>query len=382
MLKITIQSENQTFGEVVLGIKGDLNSSTALDLYDTVRVLEGNGFSKFVLNCNELNSISSAGISILIRIRKKFKEQNYALVFIHLNDEIMNLFYFFGFNKTFLIVKDIESAEKLLESLYFYKSGETTEITLSTNRIGVFDKIDSEIENKSLEGQDNKQIDKQENLSIPKYYKINEVVNESNVPEDDHLTEEMEAIDSVSEDEIQEVVSVPIVDQQSRIQDVEDEDEILESLPLDREVLSDSPIPVSKIMDSVPEHPILREEDMWDTEVDLIGEDNDLEEEIEGSEDLEELLKKSKDFEEESIGFSIPLVTKRFEDDIETLKIGIVEEEFDPENRVSFVELVINCTNCGTRIRIIKQGKQKCPTCSSRFLLRQSGSISTIEKLK
>jgi anti-sigma B factor antagonist len=47
----------------------------------------------------------------------------------------------------------------------------------------------------------------------------------------------------------------------------------------------------------------------------------------------------------------------------------------------NFTVLVVNCGNCGTKIRIRKQGKQQCPKCEYRFLLRQSGSISTIERL-
>ena len=46
-----------------------------------------------------------------------------------------------------------------------------------------------------------------------------------------------------------------------------------------------------------------------------------------------------------------------------------------------FTVLVVNCGNCGTKIRIRKQGKQQCPNCKYKFLLRQSGSISTIERL-
>jgi len=47
----------------------------------------------------------------------------------------------------------------------------------------------------------------------------------------------------------------------------------------------------------------------------------------------------------------------------------------------NFTVLVVNCGNCGSKIRIRKQGKQQCPKCGYKFLLRQSGSISTIERL-
>lgn len=50
-------------------------------------------------------------------------------------------------------------------------------------------------------------------------------------------------------------------------------------------------------------------------------------------------------------------------------------------NDTNFTVLVVNCGNCGSKIRIRKQGKQQCPKCGYKFLLRQSGSISTIERL-
>ena len=58
----------------------------------------------------------------------------------------------------------------------------------------------------------------------------------------------------------------------------------------------------------------------------------------------------------------------------------IIEEEIRGYQE-KFTELLINCGNCNTKIKIKKQGRQKCPTCGAKFLLRQSGSISTIEKL-
>jgi anti-sigma B factor antagonist len=47
----------------------------------------------------------------------------------------------------------------------------------------------------------------------------------------------------------------------------------------------------------------------------------------------------------------------------------------------NFTILFVNCGSCGAKIRIKQQGFQKCPKCFYKFILRQSGSISTIEKI-
>lgn len=80
-----------------------------------------------------------------------------------------------------------------------------------------------------------------------------------------------------------------------------------------------------------------------------------------------------------SAGFSIPFITKNTDIQNEEIQDSILEDSSQKNEK--FTQLVINCGTCGTRIRIKGQGRQKCPTCFSRFLLRQSGSISSIEKL-
>jgi anti-anti-sigma factor len=47
----------------------------------------------------------------------------------------------------------------------------------------------------------------------------------------------------------------------------------------------------------------------------------------------------------------------------------------------NFTVLFVNCGSCGAKIRIKQQGFQKCPKCFYKFILRQSGSISTIERI-
>ena len=89
---------------------------------------------------------------------------------------------------------------------------------------------------------------------------------------------------------------------------------------------------------------------------------------------LSELRKKNYEF-------SIPFITKTGSEIKEKILDSIIIEEENRGYNQKFTELIINCGNCGTKIRITKQGKQKCPTCNASFLLRQSGSISTIEKI-
>ncbi|MDX1958559.1 MAG: STAS domain-containing protein [Leptospiraceae bacterium] len=290
MFSISVQSENASFQEIVLEAKGVLDSSSHIDFYDFIKEEEAKGFSKFILDFSGLESISSAGIAVLIRIRKKFKEKNYTLVCIELNPEIKELFYFFGFQKLFLLAEDKEAAEKLLESLYFLQRNPESQKSVSEEKFSEkpkfrfgFDEEESIVKNPSIKDYSEKKED-------PKIFQ-----------------REINKLKNVAEEK------VPLAE---KIQEI-------------------------------------KTEPFFETST----------------------QKKS------SGGFTIPFVTKSFGYDLkDTARESIVEQEMDSFSE-EFNELVINCGTCGTRIKIKKQGIQKCPTCFSRFNLRQSGSISTIEKL-
>ncbi len=288
MLKFNIKFENKDEKLVIISLSGDLDSKIALDFYEYIINLESL-FSRIILDCESLNSISSFGISILLRIRKRFIQNNIISVISGLNDETLDLFMFFGFNKLFYITKNIASAKNILNTLH-------------------------PIEKEKIE--------------------LNEI-EIINHPRSNKIKKEKEI--QVSYEEISTEPDLPIVSS----------DEIIEEYaPL---FLSEARYPAVE---------------------------NDSETENEKfSSTFEDSSNHKKNYE-----FTIPFITKGNSND-EDIKESIIIEEESREYDSKFTELVINCGNCGTRIKIKKQGKQKCPTCHASFLLRQSGSISTIEKL-
>ena len=288
MLKFNIKFENKDEKLVIISLSGDLDSKIALDFYEYIINLES-VFSRIILDCESLNSISSFGISILLRIRKRFIHNNIISVISGLNDEILDLFMFFGFNKLFYITKNIASAKNILNTLH-------------------------PIEKEKIE------LNEIEIINHPKYNKINK---------------EQEI--QVSFEEISTEPDLPIVSS----------DEIKEEY---------APLFLSEAKYPAVENDSKTENEKF-------------------SNTFEDSSNHKKNYE-----FTIPFITKGNSND-EDIKESIIIEEESREYDSKFTELVINCGNCGTRIKIKKQGKQKCPTCHASFLLRQSGSISTIEKL-
>ncbi len=287
MLKYTLKFENKEEKLAVISLLGDLDSKVALDFYEHILTMESN-YSRIIFDCESLNTISSYGISILLRIRKRFIYKNIIPVISSLPDEILDLFIFFGFNKLFYITKNIASAKNILNTLHPVEKEK-----IGLDEIGIINhpKIN---------------ITPKEDVQIP----IEEISTEPDLP-------------IFSSDETRE-----------------------EYAPL---FLSEA------------NYPALDKDSLVNQEFSEIK--------------AEEPVKTKKNYE-----FTIPFITKGNSNE-QDIKESIIIEEESREYDSKFTELVINCGNCGTRIKIKKQGKQKCPTCHASFLLRQSGSISTIEKL-
>ncbi len=265
---------------VVLSLKGLLDSKKALDFYEFILNLEFQ-FSRYIFICDELAAISSSGISILLRIRKRFIQKNFIPIFTGFNSELQELFLFFGFNRLFYVTKNLGAAKNILRTMH---------------------PIQAEVS-------------------------------------------------------FEEIHPIPIVpEERSAYTEIE---EIITS--------PDIPLEEEKGERYVP---------LFLSEANVPGIEMDHDPNKESNETLPHTSENKKDFE-----FTIPFITKSKALTEENIKESIIIEEELRGYQEKFTELLINCGNCNTNIRIRKQGRQKCPTCEAAFLLRQSGSISTIEKL-
>jgi anti-anti-sigma factor len=300
MLNVSILAENTSFQEIVLKVQGSLDSSSSWDFYDYIKDQELKGFRKFILDFSALDSISSSGISVLFRLKKIFQESNSSMVLTNMSPEVKELFQFFGFHRIFLMSPDRDSAEKLLESIYFLKEKRTETESIHVNRFGLVDEENhkTKIENPEPITRHGERISE-----------VTEVVHfgdDSKHPEEDleEIIDEFETIPHLDE--------VPFGDTET--------EPFLDTL-IEEHIKSDTKSEVS-----------------------------------------------------------IPFVTKSFGNSGDGVVFDSVIIEALPGNE-EFNPLLVNCSKCGIKMKITRQGIHKCPQCSAKFNLRQSGSISTIQKL-
>jgi anti-anti-sigma factor len=282
MFTYSIDERSEEDKVIILSLNGILDSKNALDFYEFIINLEPQ-FSRYIFNCDHLTAVSSSGISILLRIRKKFIQKNYIPIFSGFNSELQDLFHFFGFNKIFYVTRNIGAAKNILRTMHPIKE----EVVLQDSPI------------------------------------------------------------------------IPIFPNQKK------ESPIIEDIET-----SPEPIISENRMDTKTYTPMF----LSGTNISGV----DIEESMKGNFTTHstQTIEPKKDFE-----FTIPFITKSNDLKEEDIKDSIIIEEEIRGYQEKFTELLINCGNCNTKIKIKKQGRQKCPTCGAKFLLRQSGSISTIEKL-
>jgi len=91
-MNINIVKENCA---TILKIEGRLDTTTAPQLEKTIND-EGDALTNLVLDFNEVNYISSAGLRVLLGAQKKMNAQG-SMELINVNEDVMDIFEMTGF---------------------------------------------------------------------------------------------------------------------------------------------------------------------------------------------------------------------------------------------------------------------------------------------
>lgn len=345
MLDVSITEENNRREEIVfVNLKGGLDSEHAIDFYDFIFEEIGKGYRKFIIDCTNLDFISSSGISIVLRLRNKLSEKKCILIYSTLNEEISTLFHFFGLDKNLYLAKTNEEAIKLAEGSYYEEERPSLASVTAASVSAMTEPLTGD------------EIPTVTDYSSSKTYEAMEVTDPNaggNILDD-----------SIDEDIVK-----------NRIHFTEDENpdrltEELVAIP-DEEVEEEEPeLPLEEARDEV-------QSELTEVKVSPLNEVEKI---------YSELKPESESYKREELKITVPFFIKNDTGSSSAILDSITD--FEPEmpsvqnaSPEKFTMLIVNCSQCGSKIRISKQGKQMCPSCHYKFNLRQSGSISTIEKI-
>ncbi len=98
-------------GLLKLGIDGDLDASSAVQVDDVIQSAFDEERYHILVDCKDLKYISSAGLGVFISHLEDFKSKSGAFVFYHMNDNVYNVFQLLGLHQLFAIVTDETEAK-------------------------------------------------------------------------------------------------------------------------------------------------------------------------------------------------------------------------------------------------------------------------------
>lgn len=99
----------------IVSLKGRLDAGTSGQLEETLNALVEAGEPKVLVDCRELDYISSAGLRVLLAAAKQFKKLNGSIALSSLNPNVKQVFEISGFTSIFPIYGTREEAVDALK---------------------------------------------------------------------------------------------------------------------------------------------------------------------------------------------------------------------------------------------------------------------------
>ena len=94
--------KTQKDAELVITIKGSLDSTTSYDLEQVIdKSLKD--IKKLVFECQDLEYVSSAGLRVILKTQKIMNERGGETIFRHINNDVMDILAVTGFLKVLTI---------------------------------------------------------------------------------------------------------------------------------------------------------------------------------------------------------------------------------------------------------------------------------------
>ena len=109
-----IEQENQG-SALKLKIIGDLDASSAIELDQTMKQALDGGDVRLLIDCQQLDYISSAGLGVFVSYLQDFKDKQGLFVFYGMKESVVKVFQILGLDKLTTIVDSQDDAKKIID---------------------------------------------------------------------------------------------------------------------------------------------------------------------------------------------------------------------------------------------------------------------------
>ncbi len=110
-MEISTVRENSS---CIIVINGDLDASSSILLDKAIAEAVSQNQANILIDCKNLNYISSAGLGVFMSYLQDFQDKNISLVLYGINDKVLNVFEILGLDQLLTIVLSKEEAKLLV----------------------------------------------------------------------------------------------------------------------------------------------------------------------------------------------------------------------------------------------------------------------------
>lgn len=93
---------------------GELDANGAINLDNIIKKAIEDHYYKIIIDCQQLNYISSAGLGVFISYLEDLRDKNGKFVFCNMSGNVLNVFKLLGLQNIMSIAGDLAEAKKAL----------------------------------------------------------------------------------------------------------------------------------------------------------------------------------------------------------------------------------------------------------------------------
>ena len=114
MVDITTHKDNSYH---IIQVSGDIDASSSIYLDQAISQALVEQSDKIIIDCQELNYISSAGLGVFMSYIEELKTRDVHLALYGLNDKVLNVFQILGLDQLLQIAETKEKAKILIDGV-------------------------------------------------------------------------------------------------------------------------------------------------------------------------------------------------------------------------------------------------------------------------
>lgn len=114
MIDIKKEQENNY---LLISVKGDADASSAINLDKAIRDAFDSGHQNILVDCTQLNYISSAGLGVFMSYIEEITTNSINFILYGLSEKVLKVFGILGLDQLLIIKENKEEAKQLLNGV-------------------------------------------------------------------------------------------------------------------------------------------------------------------------------------------------------------------------------------------------------------------------